>query len=181
MKETILILTAIIAISFTLNAQNGNNQIGIAFDADVPTGDFGTFYKTGFGGTLKGLYGIGTAGQITLTTGYNRFTAKGSTSNAKETLGIIPVLLGYRHNISGLFIEPQIGYGRYSDKVNVSGNSGSDNKGAFTWAVGAGYQISGFEFGVRFQSGKVKDPTSSFSFVGLHIGYNFSLGQTASK
>ena len=175
MKKLLLLLTSVISLSLFSNAQKGNNQIGVAFEAGLPTGDFGTFFNTGYGGTLKGLLGVGTTGQVTFTSGYVSFKEKGSTSGNEASINIIPVLLGFRDNLNGLYIEPQLGYGSYSSKFTENGMSGSDSQGAFTWAIGLGYQVSGFEMGVRYQSGKLPDATSSIGYVGIHVGYNFSL------
>ena len=172
MKKVLLILACSIALSAIGFAQKGHNQIGLAFEVGIPTGDFGTYSKTGFGGSVRGLYGVGTAGQVTFTTGYTSFKAK--SIDAHST--IIPLLVGYRHNFSGFFVEPQIGYGIYGAKV--SGGSSSSG-GAFTWAVGVGYAMNGFEGGVRYQSA-TKDG-STLSVVGIHVGYNFTLGATPSK
>lgn len=162
----------ITSLSLLSHAQKGNNQIGVAFEAGLPTGDFGDAVKTGFGGSLKGLLGVGTAGQVSLTAGYTSFGVKDA-SDANFT--IVPILLGYRHNFSGLYLEPQVGYGSYAFKeggISVS-------SGQFTWAIGLGYAMSGFDIGARYQSAS-KDGEST-SLVGLHVGYNFSLGGSTSK
>jgi len=173
MKKVLLLLASAIAFSAVGFTQKGHNQIGVAFEVGIPTGDFGTYSKTGFGGSVRGLFGIGTAGQITFTTGYTSFKFKDFDAHSS----IIPLLAGYRHNFSGFFVEPQIGYGIYGTKVS-GGESSSD--GAFTWAVGAGYAMNGFEGGVRYQSASKNG--SSLGLVGIHVGYNFTLGgATASK
>jgi predicted porin len=171
----IFFATALAVVSFIgANAQKGNNQVGVAFDLGIPTGDFGDAFKTGFGGQLRGLLGVGTAGQVSLTTGWSTFKEKES-SGYNSKMNIIPVLLGYRHNFNGLYVEPQAGYGSYAGKSDLGDNS----EGAFTWAVGLGYAKSGLDIGARYQSGQ-KD--GSISLVGIHLGYNFTLGgASASK
>src|SRR5688572_31967097 len=109
MKKVFLAMS-IAVISATGYAQSGTTKIGVGADLGIPTGDFGDGFKTGFGGYAKGLFGIGEAGQITFTSGYSAFKAKGSTSEEKATWSIIPLLAGYRHNFSGFYAEPQIGY-----------------------------------------------------------------------
>lgn len=159
----------------TVNAQSGNNQIGVGLDIGLPIGDFGDAANVGFGGTIKGLLGVGTAGQVTLGTGYTSFKAKGSTSTDKAHLSIIPILLGYRQNFSGFYIEPQAGYGIYGVKEKVSGVSVSNSEGAFTWAAGVGYAMAqGLDLGVRYQ-GATKDGDNT-SLIGFHARWNFSLG-----
>ncbi|HKZ65003.1 MAG TPA: hypothetical protein VJ111_01540 [Chitinophagaceae bacterium] len=177
MKKVFLAI-CIVAISATGFAQKGNNQIGVGADLGIPIGDFGDAFKTGFGGYAKGLFGIGEAGQITFTTGYSAFKAKGSSSEESVTANIIPLLAGYRHNFSGFYAEPQIGYNIFGAKYKGT-ISGSDSEGGFAWAVGFGYVISDVDFGVRYQGGKPSgggDGNSDWSFVGIHVGYNFSLG-----
>lgn len=173
MKKLFLAI-CIAAVSVTGYAQKGTTKIAVGADLGIPVGDFGEGFKTGFGGYAKGLFGIGEAGQITFTTGYSSFKAKGSTDEVKATVNVIPLLAGYRHNFSGFYAEPQIGYSIFSTKLKSEEISGSTSDGAFAWAIGCGYVVSNVDFGVRYQSAS-KDG-SSLSFVGIHVGYNFSLG-----
>lgn len=177
MKKLFLAITIAI-VSLTASAQTGNNQIGVGVDLGLPTSDFGDAAKFGFGGYVKGLYGIGSAGQITLTSGYTTYSAKDellqATGYDKLKYGIIPILAGYRHNFDGFYAEPQVGYQIVRAKAELGGQSESDSQGMFGWAVGLGFAKSGFDAGVRYQSGSKDGAT--FAVVGFHIGYNFSLG-----
>jgi long-subunit fatty acid transport protein len=127
---------------------------------------------------VKGLYGIGEAGQITFTTG---LMVAGGKKDFKESLGadkvtstMIPLLAGYRHNFSGFYAEPQIGYGIYSAKIKGGDYDMKDSQGAFTWAIGGGYKFNDkIEAGLRYQS-MHKDGGSS-GFFGVRVGYLFSL------
>ncbi|HWJ27851.1 MAG TPA: outer membrane beta-barrel protein [Flavisolibacter sp.] len=179
MKIALLILSLVFAFSFASHAQKGNNQIGVAFETGIPVGDFGEINKAGFGGSAKGLFGVGTVGQISLTSGYTSYSTKSKylQSGEKETIGIVPVLAGYRHNLNSFFIEPQVGVGIYSIHDSGSSDDLNDSKASFTWALGVGYKINNVELGLRYQNGKVNDWISTFEFVGLHLGYNFSLGK----
>ena len=173
MKKIILAFVCVAALS-TVKAQQGTNQIGIAAEVGLPMGDFGDAYKTGIGGSVKALFGIGTAGQITFTTGYSKF--KGKEDHLFDySASIIPLLAGYRHNFSGFYVEPQVGYGIHGVKVEDE----SDSDGAFTYAVGVGYAKSGFDAGVRYQ-GASKDGSTT-SLIGIHVGYNFTLGGGSAK
>jgi hypothetical protein len=178
MKKVFLAI-CIASISVTGYAQSGTTKIGVGADLAIPVGDFGDLAKTGFGGYAKGLFGIGEAGQITFTTGYSSFKAKGSNSEESATLNIIPLLAGYRQNFSGFYAEPQIGYNIFGLKYKGGGQSASDSEGGFAWAVGFGYVVKNVDLGVRYQGGKPSgggDGSSDWSFVGIHVGYNFSLG-----
>lgn len=177
MKKTFLLI-GISLLSYAGFAQKGNNQINVGAELAFPTGDNSDFTKAGFGGTVKGLYGIGTAGQISLTTGFISFSAK---NEIKELLGadkvsstVIPILAGYRHHFNGFFVEPQVGYGIYGAKIKGGDFATSDSEGAFTWAAGAGYVYKNAEISARYQ-GMSKDGESS-GIVGIRLAYNFSLG-----
>lgn len=176
--KKLFLATAIAIVSLTASAQKGNNQIGIGVDLGLPSADFGDAAKFGFGGYVKGLYGIGTAGQITLTSGYTTYSGKDEITDAmgvdKVKYGLIPILAGYRHNFDGFYAEPQIGYQIARVKIEEGSESASDSQGMFAWAVGLGFAKSGFDAGVRYQSGSKDGAT--FAVVGFHIGYNFSLG-----
>lgn len=177
MKKLFLLMTVGV-ISLAGYSQTGKNEIGVGVDLGIPNGDFGDYFKLGFGGYLKGLYGVGSAGQITFTTGYTTFSAKDEYVTAlsadKIKASIIPLLAGYRHNFSGFYAEPQVGYGIYGSKVTAAGQKASDSEGAFTWAVGLGYAMSGFDIGARYQSASKNSQTTSV--IGIRVGYNFSLG-----
>lgn len=174
MKKIYVVVLATILFSASSFAQKGNNQVGAGADLSFPTGDFGSWFKVGAGVYAKGMYGIGEAGQITFTTGYSGFKQKGSTSDYKFRVGVLPLLAGYRHHFKGFFAEPQIGYGIYSYKQTEDGYSAKDSEGAFTWAIGGGYIFNEqIEVSARFQSAS-KDGNST-SLFGLRVGYNFSL------
>jgi hypothetical protein len=179
MKKLFLLFALFIVISINANAQSGNNQIGIALDLGIPIGDDSEDSKLGIGGQLKGLFGVGTAGQITFTTGYMRFGVKDLPDGFEASSSIIPLLAGYRHNFSGLYIEPQVGYGIYGGKFKGGGFDISDSEGAFTYAFGLGYAMGGFDVGARYQ-GATKDG-SSMSLIGIRLGYNFTLGGATMK
>jgi len=176
MRKVFLVLASVFTLS-AANAQTGKNQLGIGFEIGLPMGDFGDAFKTGFGGTAKYLHGVGSAGQISLTSGYETFSAKDVPSGSSASASIIPILVGYRHNFSGAYVEPQLGYGIYGSKWDLPSpiGKGSDSEGAFTWAIGAGYAMTqGLDLGVRYQSASKDGSTTSF--IGFRIGYNFSLG-----
>jgi len=177
MKKFFAIVLAVVFISATGFAQKGNNRVGVGADVSFPTGDFGEAFNAGVGIYAKGMYGIGTAGQITFTTGFSSFKMEGSSDDFKMTMRVIPLLAGYRHYFNGFFAEPQLGYGIYGARIktDIEGLEGSDSEGAFTWALGAGYIFNDqIEVSARYQSGS-RDG-SSISLFGLRVGYNFSLG-----
>lgn len=111
-------------------------------------GDFGDGVKTGFGGLVKGLYGVGTAGQVTFTTGYSTFKWKNLGPDESGNSWILPFIIGYRHNFSGFYVEPGLGYAVLGDKYKYQGVSVSASDGAFAWGAGNGYAKNGFDGGI---------------------------------
>jgi hypothetical protein len=179
MKRILFAFITLTSFAATGFAQKGNNQITPALELAIPTGDAGDNSTLGAGVTVKGLYGVGEAGQVTFTTGILRAGAK---KEIKELLGadkinstMIPLLAGYRHHFNKFFAEPQIGYGIYGAKIKGGEYESSDSQGAFTWAAGVGYIYNNVEIGLRYQS-MHKDGESS-GFVGIRLGYNFSLSK----
>ncbi len=178
MKKVFLSIFAMTAIAVVSFAQQGSFKLSPAVELAVPTGDAADNSKPGLGVTVKGLYGISEAGQVTLTSG---LLVSGAKKDIKEMLGadkvtstMIPILAGYRHNFNGIYVEPQVGYGIYGSKIKGGEFDSKESDGAFTWAAGAGYVFNNFEAGVRYQSAH-KDGSSS-GFFGVRLGYILPIG-----
>lgn len=139
-------------LSCVSHAQKGKNQINFGPELDLPVGALGSAYKLGFGGTIKGLFGIGKSGQITFTTGYSGYKGKSGSVDGfdygSQKFSIIPLLAGYRQNFKSLYVEPQLGMGIYKTKVEDF----SFSETRFTYGVGAGYSNDIVDLGLRFQS-----------------------------
>jgi hypothetical protein len=158
------------------NAQKGNNQLGIGAEVGVSTQKDS---KAAYGGSAKFMYGVGTAGHITLSAGYLAQTDKETVSGVeyKTTASTMPFMLGYRHSFNGIYVEPQAGYVSTRAKVTAGGNSETATDGSFGYALGAGYAMKqGLDLGVRFFNVTEKDAKGMFVF---RVGYNFTLGGTA--
>jgi hypothetical protein len=175
MRRLLLFAALILAVSMTTFAQQGNNQVGIGAELNVPLGSFGDAYKTGFGGTIKGLYGIGKAGQLTFTTGYSAFKGKSETSFGYsyegQTFSMVPLLAGYRHHFTGFYLEPQLG-------VTINGTKASgikvESMTKFAAALNVGYEIKGLDLSLRYHTeGDV------LSLFAARVGYNLNLGKQA--
>lgn len=172
MKRLTLVFPILFLTYFTGFAQQGNNQLSIGIDGAFPMGDFKEASSFGIGGTLKGLYGVGAAGQVALTAGYLHFPFKENTSAASGSTAIIPVLAGYRHHFKGFFLEPQAGVSIIRSQMDIEGlGSGNSSTTAFGWALGAGYLFNAFEVSARYQSADKEG--GSLGFAGLRIAYNF--------
>jgi|SRR5215218_3165934 len=173
MRKVFLVLASVFALGVA-NAQSGKNQIGIGFEIGKST-QSGS--KAGFGGSAKYLHGVGSAGQVTLSAGLLSFSDKETfgTEEFKDTETDIPIMLGYRHNFSGFYVEPQLGY--ISSKVTEKENGTeifSASDGSFAYAAGIGYAMEqGLDLGVRFLNTTQSGAKGIFVF---RLGWNFSLG-----
>ena len=176
MKSNFVLTALFTFITLSSFSQKGKNEIGVGGEMAFPSGkDFSNEFNTGFGGWVKFRLGVGKKnGQVTFSTGYTNFNAKGSGSQFSASVGIIPLLLGYRYVVaSGFYLEPQAGYGSYHAKYSEGGQSISGSQGGFTYAMGLGYEVSNIDFGVRFQNATIND--ASFSNIAVRVGYNFAL------
>ena len=170
-------LITIVAVFFCIqsHAQKGMNKLVLGVDVGFPTGDFADAANIGAGPLAKILFGISPAGDITATTGIAFYPLKkddlgfGGYDDLKGTWSVVPILVGYRHNLSnGIFLEPQLGMGVYALRAKYQDSSDSDSETAFTWAAGIGYAKKKIEIGGRYQSGEKDGSLSQFL---IHVGY----------
>lgn len=177
MKKLYILMLSIF-ISLISLAQKGNNQFIPAIEVGFPVGEFDG-YKTGVGIIGKLLIGFGSHSQIGFTTGYSDFKSKLTTDDYKIKTSVVPFMASYRHHFSALYVEPQIGFGRYTTtiKEDVAGTETKTTNGgsAFTYAIGAGVKISSIDLGVRYQAGSKDDMT--VGYFGIHAGYIFQGGK----
>ena len=176
MRKMYMVLLATILITVSSFGQKGKNYLGVGGDLSLPTSDFGTYFKTGMGGYVKAILGVGKSGAVTFTTGYSSFKEAGDWTDFIGTQAVVPLLIGYRHNFNSFFVEPQIGYGIYPYKETSQENGFSSETGsAFTWAAGIGYVFNNkIEVSARYQTGGSQGV--NVGMFGLRVGYNFSLG-----
>lgn len=179
MKKLMIIGVFLSAFTFTVHAQKGDLNLNTAAMAGLPIGDFSDAYGLGWGVSIKGLYGLSPAGQVTFSTGYSQFGLKDSyDDNLKGSLGIIPVFAGYRHQIGQLYLEPQLGLSvnqtnLKADMGNGGSFEGSDSSSSFGYAASVGYLLGDIDLSLRYQGFSLSD--RGLGFLGLHIGYQFQL------
>ena len=175
MKKTYFILFASFLIATMAVAQKGEIIFGGGADVSFPSGEFGNYFKPGFGVYGKTMFGVSKAGQVTFTSGYSSFKLRPGLADVTTTFNQIPILFGYRHNFNSFFVEPQLGYSFVGVKMtSEEDGSYTEGSGLVTWAAGVGYVFNNHvEIGARYQSGSKNG--SSVSSFGLRLGYNFSL------
>lgn len=180
MKKTycVLALTCISVLGYA--QQKGFHTVGVGAELALPMGDFGEAFGIGFGATGKAFYGISENGNITGTVGYLHFGMKEESEFISGSMGMIPILFGYRHDFGGLYAEPQLGlmmlrskvtmdFGDLGDILGGLGGSGSASTTKISFGLGGGYVFGNWDLGARFQI------VDSANFLGARIGYNFSL------
>ena len=171
MKRIVLSIAAMIMFSACCFAQAGNNQVSVGASADFLLGPgYRAAYNVGFGGNAKGLYGLGTNGQATLTIAYSSFSGKSGTGYfdySNQTLSLLPILVGYRYNLPNHFYgEGQVGIG-FLDQHAPSYSNNQTNPAA---AVSAGVTMDGFDLSARFYT-----EGSVMNQFAIRLAYNFSL------
>ena len=174
MRKLFFTVAAIVAMASASFAQTGKNQLGVGAELGL-----GTSSGSGvaLGGTAKYLHGIGTAGQLTVTAGalvHSKSETDPDFGKATATARYIPVLLGYRHNFNGLYVEPQLGYIATGVTIKALDEKLSLSSGSFAYAVGGGYAFAnGLDLGVSFRN---TAETGATGMIAFRVGYNFSLG-----
>jgi hypothetical protein len=161
-------------IATALFAQKGRSQLNLEVETPVP------IYQTerGFGGFIKGMYGLGRSAQLTLMTGISGFRSRRSIEQTITNTRLIPVLAGFKQNFQKFYIEPQAGYGELGGKINIGGDYARPSVGAFFWAIGAGYDHKRINIGLRFQQAQGAESVAAgvwhdkdFHYTAIHLGY----------
>lgn len=116
--KRLFLITLFCALLINLRAQKGNNVVSVNAETAIPIFQS----NLGFGFSLKGLYGIGKSGQLTISGGVSKFNSKSTVGTAKIATRLTPILLGYKHNIRKFFIEPKIGLGELGGKFPIGGD-----------------------------------------------------------
>lgn len=142
----------------------------------IPTGNLSDILNIGYGGSVKGIIGFSRQPQyVTLEAGYNRFGVKDLPSGSSGNFSSIPVYAGYRAKLGGLIFDAQTGAAFNRIAASGPGGNASDTETAFAWAIGASYDYKNVELGLRFQSSESGKDTFVLRFIGVRLGYNFSL------
>ncbi|HLT08837.1 MAG TPA: hypothetical protein VK014_15010 [Cyclobacteriaceae bacterium] len=169
MKKLFLLLF-LGAISTSLFAQKGLNEVSVGAEIGLPTGTASNALNIGLGGTAKGLYGVSTDGQVSFTTGYIRYGMDGAESGVSAGMSVIPIMPGYRHHFDKLYAEGQLGLVVVKSTFNYLGYSGSASTTDASIGIGGGYLYNNFDFSLRYQT-----YGTGFGTLGLRVGYKFSI------
>lgn len=180
MKFKIFTFLFFVAVSISLNAQSQQVKIGLAPEINLPTGNASSISGVGFGGSLKAEIALADKYAITANGGYNLFLTKRKLGTKLENIEALPVKLGFKYYPStDFYVEGQGG---------AAFHMGASSRTSFVWSPGFGtYFKTGssnnkLEFGLRYEAwtdtsyGETSTlKTTSFSFIGLKLGYVFGL------
>lgn len=167
MKKLFLLLL-VGTISTSLFAQKDHNQISAGLEVGLPTGLMTNALGVGIGATGKGLYGVGTNGQLSATLGYIRYGFSESGEGMSAGMSVIPIMPGYRHYFNNVYAEGQLGLAVISSNYNVGGWSGSVSSTNASMAIGGGYLFEDFDVSLRYQGYGI-----GFGSLGIRVAYNF--------
>ncbi|MCE7054701.1 hypothetical protein LZF95_08455 [Algoriphagus sp. AGSA1] len=179
MKKLMIIGAFLLAFTSTTYAQEGDLHLNAGVMAGLPIGDFSEVYGVGVGVAFKGLYSLNPDAELTFSTGYSRFGLKESyAAGLKGSLGIVPLLAGYRHHLEKIYLEPQLGLSINSSSLKGSfmgmGDfGGSASSTSLAYAATVGYLLGDIDLSIRYQGFALSG--SGLGFIGLHVGYLFKI------
>jgi hypothetical protein len=169
MKFWMVMLTVITSLgAYAQEATTPRPSISVGVEAGLPLGDFKEGWNFGIGGSVKGALPVASGTAITLSAGYMSFAGKSFGTEGKlPSTSMIPIKAGIRYRFpAGVYFEPQLGYTKFKVGDLVS-------TGGFTYAANIGYLMdNGLDLSARYEAISKEGTTS---FLGLRLGYNFSL------
>jgi hypothetical protein len=174
MHKQFLFFIFLSLLCFDINAQKGLTALSLNGEASIPVFQ----NDQGFGFFIKGSYGVGQSGQLTLSAGVSKFNSKNSIETGKITTRLVPFLFGYKQNIQKFFIEPKIGIGELGGKIVKDGDYARQSAAAMFGGLDAGYMIKRFTFGINFLTAHGIENTSAgtwhnknFHYTSAFVGY----------
>jgi len=132
------------------------------------------YHHTGYGGGIRFQYGSSFLRGGSLSASYLSFTAKGSGTRVNGQVGILPVLLGIRHNLAGnWYVEPQGGYAWYFFSNTANGVNTRRTESAVSFALATGIVSKDFDFSIRYQDALVA-ANNQYGNISIRVGYLLS-------
>ncbi len=170
------------------------HQISIGADLLMPQGDFSKEFSLGVGPTLGYELPVGDKVGITIQAGYDILMLKDEIKEVLEGATIIPAQAGlkyyFQESQSGVYAHAQAGIHAFSEKFKENALFGleaeTESKTNFSWGIGAGYQLSKLDIGIRYNmvmageeegGSDGEEEGEALSYIGLRIGYILSIGE----
>lgn len=155
MKRFILFVLLAIHFYMPSQAQVGENYLNVGLDAGITMNEYlVNQFPAGFGGSVKGLLGVGLSGQITLSGTFLYFPLNSNyllPAGDNISFQAIPAFLGYRFNFDQVFFEPQVGAALHVTRNRFGQTSDNLTSTELGFAAEAGYIFNLIEIGLRYQ------------------------------
>ena len=145
-------------------------RIGLGLEGALPVGATSNAYNVGAGATFRVAIALDETSAFTGTTGVIAFIPKSFTGvNTKAQINI-PIKAGYKHMLGETLYglgEAGVTMARTYIPSLGSGSLSSVSTSSFTYSVGIGAHLGGFDPSLRYEG------YSGSGFIGLRIGFNF--------
>ncbi len=145
-------------------------RIGLGLEGALPVGATANAYNVGAGATFRVAIALDETSAFTATTGVIAFIPKSfSGVNTKAQINI-PIKAGYKHMLGETLYglgEAGMTMARTYIPSTGSGSLSSVSTSSFTYSVGVGAHLGGFDPSIRYEG------YSGSGFIGLRIGFNF--------
>ncbi len=155
MKRFILAVLLASSIYLPTQAQVGENYLNVGLDAGITMNDYLiNRFPAGFGGSVKGLLGVGLSGQVTLSGTFFYFPLSSNfflPAGDNTSFLAIPAFLGYRFNFDQFFFEPQVGSALHVTRNRFSQISDTITSTELGFGAEEGYVFNLIEVGLRYQ------------------------------
>jgi hypothetical protein len=181
------IVLALLMVAVPVFAQGPSQwSLGVGAEGGLPTGDFNNVSSFGIGGMVfAGYNGFDPAFQMTLSSGYVKFSGKdypdGLGGTVNTSYSVIPIIVGGKYYFmpGDTRVYGQVNVGLYLLNASASGSfsgSTSETKFGFSPVLGAQFK-AGDKMAVDVHANYTNIMTdgSSTSYIGFGIGLVFDL------
>lgn len=176
-KIQVVLIAAILSLSFSTRAQNA--KLGIGAELGFPSGNFSGLSSVGTGASLKAEFPISNEFLLTLNAGVINFFGRKNQLLSIRDLTYAPLKAGLKYQLSETFYaEGQLG-------AAMPLNDGQ--KTLFAWSPGIGnlFNLPGrnmLDLGIRYEGWTGKNESLTFlnrsntkGFIGIRFAYVFGL------
>jgi hypothetical protein len=162
-------------------------QISVGAELLLPVGDLAESASMGVGPSAGFEYPTSERSAVTLQLAYDFLTPKEDENDVVDSWTYMPIQLGgkwyFKDPQAGLYGALQVGMHNVvykSNEVDLGPILGTveattESEVFFSWALGAGYQLSKIDIGVRYNS-LADDSGIKRSYFGFRLAYLFNLG-----
>jgi hypothetical protein len=152
----------------------------------VPVGDLAESASLGYGPAIGFEYPTSPRSSVTLQLAYDFLSPKDDDGDVVDSWTYMPIQLGgkwyFAEEQAGFYGALQAGMHNVVYKTNeidlgpVLGTipAQSETEAYFSWGIGAGYQLSKVDIGVRYNA--LVDDIANRGYFGFRLAYLFNLG-----